>query len=84
MVAQQADIYQHFADFIASLSPEKLLAYYAPEKMQRRVEQLIEKKKTGTLSQTEAEEMERYFALEHIVRLAKARALKLMASKQPQ
>lgn len=80
MVAQQADIYQHFANFIASLSPEKLLSYYAPDKMQRRVEQLIEKKKIGTITQAETAEMERYFALEHIVRLAKARALKLVAS----
>ena len=84
MVAQQADIYQDFADFIAGLSPEKLLNYYAPPKMQQRVELLIERKKEGVISKEEVAEMERYFTLEHIVRLAKARALRLTANKQPQ
>lgn len=84
MVAQQADIYQDFADFIAGLSPEKLLDYYAPPKMQKRVELLIERKKEGKITAAETEEMERYFTLEHIVRLAKARALKIMKDKQPQ
>ncbi|MBK8562249.1 MAG: hypothetical protein IPN76_02635 [Saprospiraceae bacterium] len=79
MVAQQADIYQDFADFIAGLSPEKLLSYYAPTKMQQRVELLIERKKDGLITKAESEEMERYFTLEHIVRLAKIRAVKLVS-----
>ncbi|MCF8244608.1 MAG: hypothetical protein K9J37_09715 [Saprospiraceae bacterium] len=81
MVAQQSDIYQHFADFIASLSPEKLLTYYAPQTMQRRVDLLVERKKNGKITGEESNELERYFLFEHIVRLAKARALKLIAEK---
>lgn len=82
MVAQQIDIYQDFADFIASLSPEKLLNYYAPPKMQNRVEILIERKKEGKITEDESLELEKYFMFEHIVRLAKARALKLLTKKQ--
>jgi uncharacterized phage-like protein YoqJ len=78
--ASQTDAYQHFADFIASLSPRQLLNYTAPTKMQQRVELLIERKREGVITKEESEEMERYFTLEHIVRLAKARALKLVAA----
>lgn len=52
--------------------------------MQKRVELLIERKKEGKITAAEVEEMERYFTLEHIVRLAKARALKIMKDKMPQ
>ncbi len=81
MVVQSIDIYQDFADFIAQLSPEKLLNYYAPERMQERVDLLVSKKKTGKITRKEAAELEKYFVFEHIVRLAKARALKLVAAK---
>lgn len=82
MVAQQTDIYQDFADFIASLSPEKLVNYYAPLKMQARVDWLIARKKSDEISPDEAAELEKYFVFEHIVRLAKARALKLVGQKR--
>ncbi|MCB0519494.1 MAG: hypothetical protein H6577_18605 [Lewinellaceae bacterium] len=81
MLAQQYDIYQDFADFIANLSPEKLLSYHAPTMMQRRVEQLVHLKKEGKITVAEDQELEKYFMFEHIVRLAKARALKLLADK---
>jgi hypothetical protein len=84
MTAQQVDIYQDFADFIAGLSPEKLLGYYAPPKMQHRVELLIAKKKDGKITEDETREMEKYLLFEHIVRLAKARALKLISEEQKQ
>ena len=57
------------------------------EKTQLRLAAAIEMYKKGevTLSRAaEVAEMERYFTLEHIVRLAKARALKIMKDKQPQ
>jgi len=82
MLAQQIDIYQDFAEFMASLSPEKLLAYYAPTKMQRRVEFLVDRKKDGKITEEETRELEKYFMFEHIVRLAKTRALKLLADKK--
>lgn len=84
MVAPSYDIYQDFAEFIAGLSPEKLLTYYAPPKMQKRVEYLVALKKEGNIKPEENEELEKYFMFEHIVRLAKARALKLVANKEKQ
>lgn len=79
MVAAPFNIYDDFAEFIAGLSPEKILAYHAPEKVQTRVDFLVARKKTGEITTTESEELEKYFLFEHIVRLAKARALKIIA-----
>ena len=66
--------YDSLADFMATLDPIKVLAFYAPTKIQERVEELLEKKQDVGLSITEQEELDHYFILEHIVRLAKSRA----------
>lgn len=79
MTAAQLNIYDDFADFIAGLSPEKILAYHAPDRIQKRVEHLVARKKEDAITAAELQELEKYFMFEHIVRLAKARALKLLA-----
>ncbi len=79
MVAEQLNIYDDFAEFIAGLSPEKILSYHAPDRIQKRVEYLVDRKKEGIITTTETQELEKYFMFEHIVRLAKARALKHLA-----
>ena len=81
MVAPGIDIYQDFAEFIAGLSPQKLLSYYAPAKMQRRVELLVKKKKQNKMSEEESSELEQHFMFGHILRLAKAKALKILNEK---
>lgn len=81
MVAEQLSLYDDFATFIAGLSPEKMLAYYAPEKVQQRVDYLVTQKKEDRITTEEAQELEKYFLFEHIVRLAKARALQLLAKR---
>ena len=67
--------YDSLADFMVTLDPVKVLNFHAPSHIQDRVEALLEKKegKNG-LSLTEQEELDHYFILEHIVRLAKSRA----------
>ena len=82
MVAYQ-NIYDSLADFIAGLDAAKVLAFHALKDLHTRVEILIEKKKETNLSAREQEELDHYFILEHIVRLAKSRAkLRLAPSKQ--
>ena len=81
MVAEQLSLYDDFATFIAGLSPEKMLAYYAPEKVQQRVDYLVTQKKEDRITTEEAQELEKYFLFEHIIRLAKARALQLLAKR---
>lgn len=75
MVAEYNSVYDELAYFLASLSPRRVLAYKASPKAQTRVNELLEKNKTTGLTDEESAEMERYMTVEHIVRLAKAKAL---------
>lgn len=74
MVATYHNIYDSLVEFIAGMDAQKVLSFHAPEALQARVEGLIEKKKETALNEQEKEELEHYFILEHIVRLAKSRA----------
>jgi hypothetical protein len=73
MVAYQ-NAYDSLAEFMADLDPIKVMGFHAPNKIQERVEDLLEKKQENGLSLTEQEELDHYLILEHIVRLAKSRA----------
>ena len=62
-------------EFLAGLpSPQEILDLRASERLQRRVQELLDKGRVGKLSAREEEEWERYQYLEHLVRLAKAKA----------
>ena len=73
MTAYQ-NIYDSLADFIAGMDAAKVLTFHAPKDLQERVEDLLEKKQEISLTTREQEELDHYFILEHIVRLAKSRA----------
>jgi hypothetical protein len=73
MVAYQ-NVYDSLVDFIAGMDAEKVLAFHAPKDLQSRIEMLLEKKQDASLTLNEKEELDHYFILEHIVRLAKSRA----------
>ena len=73
MIAEMS-VYENLAEFMASMDPAKVLAFHAPASMQQRVDALLEKKQEQGLTEKEAEELEHYFIVEHIVRLAKTRA----------
>jgi len=75
MIAEYNSVYDEFAHFLASLSPRRVLAYKSSPKSQDRVNILIQKNKEIGLSSDENAEMERYMTVEHIVRLAKAKAM---------
>ncbi len=75
MVIEYNSVYDELAYFLASLSPRRVLAYKASPKAQTRVNELLEKNKTIGLTTEENAEMERYMTVEHIVRVAKAKAL---------
>jgi hypothetical protein len=62
-------------EFLASLpTPEEILALRPSETLQNRVSALLEKNRTEGLSLDEEREWEQYQYLEHLVRLAKAKA----------
>lgn len=71
----------HFAgsaqvlEFFAGLpTPDEILALQPSTELQTRVSELLEKNRTEGLSTSEAQEWEQYEYLEHLVRLAKAKA----------
>jgi hypothetical protein len=81
MVLEYNSVYDDLAQFLASLSPRRVIAYKATPKAQARVHQLLEKNKTVGLTAEENAEMERHMTVEHIVRLAKAKALQKLTTK---
>lgn len=67
--------YEELVDFIAGgTTPGKIVAFRPSDTSKNRVLALIQRKKSSTLSSEEASELEHYLQLEHLMRLAKARA----------
>lgn len=71
--------YEEFIDFIAAGPSSEHVATFQPsEAARRRVVDLVSREKTEGLSAAEAEELDEYMRLEHIMRLARARARRLL------
>ncbi len=63
------------AEFLTtSAKPEAILAYKLPADLQERASFLLDRNREGTLSAEEKEELDQFVFLEHIFRMAKARA----------
>ncbi|HSZ58422.1 MAG TPA: hypothetical protein VK797_22340 [Tepidisphaeraceae bacterium] len=68
-------VYDEIIDFIAGgSSPSDVAEFQPSEEVRERVADLIDRQRTSTLSPAEADELDRYLELEHMMRLAKARA----------
>jgi hypothetical protein len=72
-------------EFLASLpNPEAIIALRPSKTLQAQLSMLLEKNRTGDLTPDEEQLWQHYQYLEHIVRMAKARAfLKLNDSQTP-
>lgn len=67
--------YEEVIDFIAAgTSPREVADYRPSEAVRDRVADLLAREKTDGLTPEEASELQSYLQLEHIMRLAKARA----------
>jgi len=67
--------YDEIIDFIAAgTTPEAVIAFRPSDGVQKRVEELVERSKDGSISSEEQSELEDYLQLEHIMIMAKARA----------
>jgi hypothetical protein len=62
-------------------SPEEVFALRPATHLQDRIEELIAKNRAGGLTAEEQREWERYEYIEHLVRLAKARALQRQSQR---
>ena len=81
MTAEPVLVFEELAQFLASLSPRKVLSFKTSKKSQERVSFLLDKNKERGLSAEENKEMEQYMLIEHIVQLAKAKALQRLIKK---
>lgn len=74
--------YDELIDFIAAgTSPQGIAEYRPSEDTRTRVGELVAREKSTGLTSEEASELQSYLHLEHIMRLAKARARQHLASE---
>lgn len=67
--------YEEVIDFIASgSSPREVVAFRPSEEARARAYKLLAREKSEGLNAEEAAELDHYMQLEHLMRLAKARA----------
>jgi hypothetical protein len=67
--------YEEIAELIAAGGgPEAVIGFQASATTRERVAELIERDKAGALTDDEQTELDQYMQLEHVMRLAKARA----------
>ena len=67
--------YEEIVDFIAAgTTPKGVISFRPSEAAQERVADLLAREKEGELSPAEKSELDHYMQLEHLMRLAKARA----------
>ncbi|MEB3174434.1 MAG: hypothetical protein VKN60_04485 [Cyanobacteriota bacterium] len=75
--------YQEVIDFLArGTTPETIANFQVSENVKERVMDLIYQEKNNTLTPDEKLELDHYLLLEHLVRLAKARAYQYVAENK--
>jgi hypothetical protein len=81
MVPESASrVYEEIIDFIAAgTSPDSVMRFQPSALVKERVEELIFREKNEVISAEEKAELDLYMQLEHIMRLAKAKARKYLA-----
>ncbi len=73
-------IYSEIIDFIAAGTTPQTVADFRPSpEAQQRLAALIERDKAGSLSAEEKAEVDHFLELEHILRMAKARARQIVS-----
>jgi hypothetical protein len=74
--------YEEVIDFIAAGSnPSSVVAFRSSDATRERVADLLSGERAGVLTAEESSELEHYLQLEHIMRLAKARAKQYISKK---
>ncbi|HEX3627654.1 MAG TPA: hypothetical protein VH280_19780 [Verrucomicrobiae bacterium] len=71
--------YEEVVEFIATRNPRDVIEFKPSEAARGRVWDLINREKTSALSEEERRELDHYMEVEHLMRLAKARAHQLLA-----
>lgn len=71
----ESRVYDELVDFIAGGTTPEAIARFRPSAATReRVAELVEREKRACITPAEARELEHFMTLEHLMRLAKAKA----------
>lgn len=74
-IMNSVKVYEEVIDFIAAgTTPQNVIAFRPSDAAQERLEDLLSRAKEDALSAEEKSELDHYLQLEHLMRLAKARA----------
>jgi hypothetical protein len=71
---QNLPVYEELITFLIEENPERFANFQLTDKVRERVWDLVHREKTEGLSAKEKSELDMYAQLEHILRLAKAKA----------
>ena len=75
-------IYLELVDFVAGgTTPEDVVNFHPSAEAQKRVSELIEREGESQLTLEEAAELAHFLELEHILRMAKAKARLILANR---
>jgi hypothetical protein len=66
---------------LVKLAPEQMLAFRPSEDVQDHVETLMERAKDGTITESEQAELDYFVEFEHLLRLMKKRAAKILSTR---
>jgi len=73
--------YEEFVDFVAAgTTPQGVIDFRPSDAARARVADLIQRQKAASLSADETAELSQYLQIEHLMRLAKARARQRLAA----
>lgn len=70
--------YLEIIDFIAGQNPEAVVQFRPSLQAQEQLANLVERAKEGDLSAEEQAELDHFMELEHIMRMAKAKARQIL------
>jgi hypothetical protein len=75
-------IYIELVDFVAGgTTPEDVVHFHPSAEAQQRVSELIKRERESQLTQEETAELTHFLELEHILRMAKAKARLILAKR---
>ncbi|HZO53292.1 MAG TPA: hypothetical protein VFB63_11265 [Bryobacteraceae bacterium] len=75
----QSPAYLEIVDFFAGTNPEAVIEFHPSSAAQQRLSHLVEREKAGGLSLDEKAELDHFIELEHLLRMAKAKAREILA-----
>lgn len=77
-----APAYLEIIDFIAGgTTPRAVIDFHPSADARRKIEELIAREKEGSLPAEEKQELDHFMELEHILRMAKAKARQILAQR---